>query len=241
VFFRLFDYLLLASPGFVIAIWAEWRTICGFSAGSKAPTICGCTGAEVASAILGEAGVATVAIEPAAGELSDYYDSTREVLRLSRPIYEGCSLASLGVAAHEAGHAIQDASGYRWLMIRNAVIPWATTASQLFWLLVLAGVLLEVERFVLAGLFLYSAAILLQLANLPVEFDASRRARLALTKAGLVESEEAPVLDNVMNGAGWRYVALVLTGITGLFNVGRLTRRLGPSVPISGPEDIKRD
>jgi len=151
------------------------------------------------------------------GELSDHYDASRKVLRLSRRIHDGRSLTAVGVSAHEVGHALQDASRNRWLFVRNAVVPLANIGSQLFWLLILAGVLLNIDRFILAGLFLFAAILILQLVNLPLEFDASRRGRLALTATEVVESEEQPIVAEVLNAAGWTYVASTFTGVAGLF------------------------
>ena len=211
--FRLFDYLLLALPGFAIATWAQWRLSRAYSAGSRVPTASGGTGALVASAILRANGLSAVAIETATGELSDYYDSSRKVLRLSHRVHDGCSLAARGVSAHEAGHALQDASKYPWLIVRNLVVPLVATGSQVFGLLILAGMLLDIDRLILAGIVLYSTLLFIQLVNLPIEFDASRRGRLALATMKMIESEDEPVVVEVLNAAAWRYVALTLTGV----------------------------
>ncbi len=219
--FRLFDYFLIAIPGFVITIWAQWRIVRAIAAGSKTPAACGRTGAEAALAVLSSHGVAGIAIEPAAGELCDHFDPTRKVLRLSHRIYEGLSLAALGVSAHEAGHAIQQASRYRWLVVRNLIVPLATIGSQVFWLLILAGILLDMDRLILAGIVLFSAVLICQLLNLPVELDASRRGRLALTTTGMMETDEQAIVVEVLNAVAWTYVALTLTGVVSLFAVRR--------------------
>jgi Zn-dependent membrane protease YugP len=211
--FRLFDYLLLALPGFAIAIWARWRLSRAYSAGSKLPAASGRTGGEIASAILRANGVSEVVIVPAAGELSTHYDPSGKVLRLSHRVHDGRSMAALGVSAHEAGHALQDASKYPWLTVRNIVVPLASTGSQLFWLLILAGILLGIDRLILAGIVLYSAVLFFQLVNLPIEFDASRRGRAALATIENVESDVEPVVGEVLNAACWRYVASTLTGV----------------------------
>ncbi len=213
--FRLFDYLLLALPGLMIAIWAQWRVAGAYSAGSRMPAACGCTGAEAASAILCATGLSAIAIEPAADELCDHYDASCKTLRLSHRIHDGRSLVAVGVSAHEAGHAIQDASKYRWLVVRNAIVPLAGIGSQLFWLLILAGLLLGIDRFVLAGIGLFSSVLVFQLVNVPVELDATRRGRLALTTTGTVASAQELMVGNVMVAAAWTYVAWTLTGVVG--------------------------
>ncbi len=216
---RLFDYLLAAFPGFLITIWAQWRIVRAYAAGSKVPAASGQTGAEAARAVLIANGLSAIAIEPAAGELSNHYDPLRKVLRLSHRIHDGRSLAALGVAAHEAGHAIQDAAAYPGLVVRNWVVPLAGIGSQLFWLLMLAGLLLGMDRLILAAIVLFSSVLILQLLNLPVELDASRRGRLALRTTGIIEVEEEPFTVAVLNAAAWTYVALTLTGVAALFAV----------------------
>jgi Zn-dependent membrane protease YugP len=218
---RLFDYLVLAFPGFVFTIWAQWRIVRAYRAGSRMPAASGRTGAEAARAILSANGLSAIAIEPAAGELSDHYDPFRKVLRLSHRVHDGRSLAALGVAAHEAGHAIQGAAAYTGLVIRNLVVPLASIGSQLFWLLILAGLLLGMDRLILAGFVLFSTVLILQLLNLPVELDASRRARRALMTTGMIASAEEPITVEVLNAAAWTYVALTLTGVAGLTAVAR--------------------
>jgi uncharacterized protein len=218
---RLLDYFLLAFPGVVIATWAQWRIARTYRIGLQTPAAADCTGPEAARAILSAEGLAAIAIEPAAGELSDHYDPSRKVLRLSHRIHDGRSLTALGVAAHEAGHAIQEAAAYPRLVIRNLVVPLASIGSQLSWLLILAGILLGIDRLILAGVILFSSLFFFQLLNVPVELDSSRRARLALVATGLVENAEEPVIVRVLNAAAWTYVALTLTGVVRLFAVAR--------------------
>ena len=129
-------------------------------------------------------GVGPVAIEPVAGQLTDHYDPRHKVLRLSEGVYAGRSVAALGIAAHEAGHAIQDASHYPGLIVRNAIVPVAGLGSTVFWILILAGMFLGMFRLIIAGIILFSATVVFQLINLPVEFDASRRARQMLLSTG---------------------------------------------------------
>ncbi|MGO9470943.1 MAG: zinc metallopeptidase [Isosphaeraceae bacterium] len=213
---RLLDYFLVAFPGFLITAWAQWRIVRAYAAGSKVPAASGRTGAEAARAVLNANGLSAIAIEPAAGELSNHYDPLRKVLRLSRRMHDGRSLTALGVASHEVGHAIQDAAAYPGLVVRNLVVPLAGIGSQLFWLLLLAGLVLGMDRLILAGLVLFSSVLILQLLNLPVELDASRRARQALLVEHLLESDEEQIVANVQTAAAWTYVAAAATGGPGL-------------------------
>jgi Zn-dependent membrane protease YugP len=212
-----FDYFLLALPGILLTIWAQARISQAYAAGSRVPAASGLTGAQAALMVMRSEGVTGVAIEPVAGELSDHYDPRRKILRLSREVYSGRSLAALGVGAHEAGHAIQDASGYPALIVRNLIVPLASIGSQTFWLLVAAGLLLGMLRLVLLGIILFSLMVVFQLVNLPVEFDASRRGRRILLSTGMISAQEEPVVARVLNAAAWTYVAATLTSVLTLF------------------------
>jgi Zn-dependent membrane protease YugP len=134
-------------------------------------------------------------------------------LRLSEGVYAGRSLAALGVAAHEAGHAVQDASGYAGLVVRNLIVPVAGIGSSLFWILIVAGLLLHMAQLILLGIILFSLTVVFQLVNLPVEFDASRRARAALLENGLVTVEEDRIVRKVLSAAAWTYVAATITSV----------------------------
>jgi Zn-dependent membrane protease YugP len=158
-------------------------------------------------------GVTGVDIEPASGELSDHYDPRGRVLRLSRDVYTGRSLAAIGVAAHEAGHAIQQATGYPGRFVRDLVVPMAELGSMVVWMLIAAGLLLGMFRLIVLGIALFLLLVLLQLLNLPVELDASRRGREVLLSAGLVGAEEEPAVARALDAAAWTYVAAALTGV----------------------------
>jgi Zn-dependent membrane protease YugP len=207
------DYLLFLLPGIALSIWAQARIMRAYAEGSRIPAGSGLTGAETAQLVMRAGGVSGVGIEPVAGELSDHYDPRNKVLRLSPDVYAGRSLTAMGVAAHEAGHAIQDASGYPGLVARNVIVPLATLGSQVFWLLIAAGLLVGMFRLIILGIILFSMVVVFQLLNLPVEFDASRRGREVLLSAGLVSVEEERVVARVLNAAAWTYVAAALTGV----------------------------
>jgi len=154
-----------------------------------------------------------VAIEPVHGQLTDHYDPSHKVLRLSEPVFDGRSLAALGVAAHEAGHALQDARGYSPLVVRNLLVPAASFGSSAAWIVFFVGMLMQWGGLIIAGMVLFSAVVLFQLVNLPVEFDASRRAREQLLATGLIAPDEEPTVARVLNAAALTYVAGTLTSI----------------------------
>ena len=198
-----------------------WPCRCGrrrgfrsaYAEGSRIPARAGVTGAEAAAMVMQAGGATGVAIEPVAGELSDHYDPRNKVLRLSQGVYGSRSLAAVGIAAHEAGHAIQDASHYPGLVVRNLIVPMASIGSMLFWVPVLAGLVLGMMKLVLLGIILFSLTVVFQLVNLPVEFNASRRGRQILQSTGLVSPDEDQVVAKVLNAAAWTYVAATLTSV----------------------------
>ncbi len=163
-------------------------------------------------------GVETVTIEPVQGELCNHYDPAHKVLRLSPAVYDGRSLSAVGIAAHEAGHAIQDATHYSGLVVRNLIVPLASIGSTICWLPVLAGLLIGMTKLVFLGIMLFSLTVVFQIINLPVEFNASRRGHEMLRKTGLTSPEEEQIVAKVMDAAVWTYVALALTGVLTLFS-----------------------
>jgi uncharacterized protein len=210
------DYLLLSLPGLLLTIWTQARIIRAYAAGSRVSAVSGLTGAEIAEWVLRAGGVIDAEIEQASGELSDHYDAGHALLRLSPEVHEGPTLTAWGIAAHEAGHAIQQAGGYAGLVARNLVVPWVSLGSQVCWILTGAGLWLGMERLIVLAIILFSLSLGLQLLNLPVELDASRRSREILRSEGLVSVEEEPVVARVMNAAAWTSVAATLTGGLGL-------------------------
>jgi Zn-dependent membrane protease YugP len=206
------DYFLLALPGILVAAWAQVRISKANAAGARVPAASGLTGAEVALRVMEVARVTSVQIEPAVGELADHYDARHKLLRLSRCATTGRCLLALGVAAHEAGHAIQDAARYPALLFRNLIVPLACIGSEVCWLLFLAGFLFGMMRLILLAIVLFSLLVFFQLVNLPVEFDASRRGRRILLSTGMISGAEEPVVARVQNAAAWTYVAASLTG-----------------------------
>ena len=206
-------HFVFLVPGMLLALWAQARVSMAYAEGSQIGASSRITGAQAAAEVMHAEGVHGVAIEPVSGHLTDHYDPRHKVLRLSEANYAGRSLAALGVAAHEAGHAIQDAHGYSPLVVRNLMVPLASFGSNASWIVMIAGVFLQWFNLILLGIALFGATVAFQLVNLPVEFDASRRARHALQMTGLIRPEEDRVVGKVLNAAAWTYVAATLTSI----------------------------
>ncbi len=206
-------YWVFLAPGILLALWAQFRVHRAYAQAHDIPARSGLSGAEAAEAVLHEAGVSGVRVEPVEGFLTDHYVPGEKVLRLSPDVYAGRSLAALGIAAHEAGHAIQDARRYPLLVIRNLLVPVAGFGSSISWVLILIGFLLSSLMLVKVGIIAFSAVVVFQLVNLPVEFDASRRARLALIEGGLISRAEDETVGKVLNAAALTYVAATLTSV----------------------------
>ncbi len=206
-------YLMMLAPAMLLAAWAQWKVKSAFSHGSKIRSASGLTGAQAAKRILESEGIYNVSIEPIDGMLSDHYDPTHKVLRLSSQVYGSNSIAALGVAAHEAGHAVQDATHYPLLVIRNAVVPIANIGSSASWVLIFAGMMLQITQLFILGVAAFSLTVFFQVVNLPVEFDASRRARNALMMTGMVHPQEDREVGRVLNAAAMTYVAGTITSI----------------------------
>jgi Zn-dependent membrane protease YugP len=205
-------YLVFLAPGMLLAAWAQWRVTSAYRHASQVTAQSGYSGAAAAAALL-QTGAEGVRIEPTQGFLSDHYSPGEKVLRLSPDVYQGRSVAALGIAAHECGHAFQDAERYPLLVMRNALVPLASTGGSISMIIMVAGFVLSLTSLVWIGVAAFGLTVLFQLVNLPVEFDASRRAKLHLAETGLVTPEEAPEVSRVLNAAAWTYVAGTLTGI----------------------------
>lgn len=211
--------ILVLLPGMVIALWAQAKVKRAYAKASKIPAQCGRTGAQAAFEILQRAGIDDVDIEPAQGWLSDHYDPRHRVLRLSPDVYGGRSLASLGIAAHEAGHALQHAEAYTPLSLRNGLVPMAAIGSSLSYILLFVGLFLTYggstfgKPLMVLGVALFSLTVIFQFVNLPCEFNASSRARQHLTTLGLVSSSEDAAVKKVLSAAAMTYVAAVITSL----------------------------
>lgn len=216
--FVFFDpkYFLYVGPAILLALWAEIKVKSAYARASKIPARSGLSGAETAQRILNVHGITNVAIEPANSFLGDHYDPKHKVLRLSPDVYQGHSLASLGIAAHEVGHAIQDATAYGPLAFRSGLVPMATIGSNMSVGLIIVGIIFSFPGLAVIGLALFGVVVLFQLVNLPVEFNASKRARQVLLANGMVTAEEDRVVGKVLSAAAMTYVAATITAIVTL-------------------------
>jgi Zn-dependent membrane protease YugP len=204
-------YLLYVAPAFLLMLWAQWRVKATYHAAQQqaAPL----SGAAAARHILDSAGLQGVQIEQVPGTLSDHYDPRDKVLRLSQDVYAGRTLAAVGIAAHESGHALQDAHAYAPLKIRNLAVPAATFGSGFGIWMMIFGVIFQFGPLLWAGLVLFGCVVFFQLVNLPVEFNASSRAKAQLVSLGIVPQEEMTYVNRVLNAAAWTYVAATLQSI----------------------------
>jgi uncharacterized protein len=227
--FGLFDpsYLLFIAPALALSLWATFRTRSAFKKYSQVRTYRGLTGAQAARLMLDGAGVHDVEIVPIQGSLTDHYSPTDKRLALSPDVYGSTSVAAVGVACHEAGHALQHAAGYKPLWLRSALVPTASIGSSLGYMVMFAGlVLLHSPQVVLFGALLFSAVLLFQIVTLPVEFDASARAKRMAVEQGIVLEQERVGMDRVLNAAALTYVAAaVSTLMTLLYYLTMANRR----------------
>lgn len=206
-------WLLFALPGLILGLWARSRVKGSFDKYSKVRTSRGVTGAQVARMLLDSQGLQNVQIEESKGMLSDHYDPRKKVLRLSPEVYQTPSVAAAGVAAHEMGHALQDASGYFPLRIRSAIVPAAQFGSSLAPWLFIIGFLFQFTTLAWLGLIMFGAAVIFTLVTLPVEFDASRRAKRLLAGNGILIGDEMKGVDKVLDAAALTYVAAAVAAV----------------------------
>jgi hypothetical protein len=201
----------------LLAMWAQMKVKGSYSKWSQVAASSRMTGAQAASRMLQSAGVTDVSIEPVQGYLSDHYDPRSKKLRLSPGVYQGQSVAAMGIACHEAGHALQHAQGYGALALRNAIVPVANIGSWLAWPMIFGGMLLQMQGLALLGIVAFSMLVLFQIITLPVEFDASNRAKRQIQTLGIVQSQaEAGGVASVLNAAALTYVAATITAIATL-------------------------
>jgi len=212
-------YWVVIGAGMLLSLWASMRVKGTFAKYSKQPTRSGMTGADVARSILRENGIGDVTVEPVAGNLTDYYDPRKKVLRLSEPVYNSRSMAAFGVAAHEVGHAIQDAQEYPMLKFRSAWVPVANLGGGIsIFVLIMAALMggaatLMGGRLAIVGVVLFATTTIFTLVTLPVEFDASRRALLSLQRGGYMSPDELTGARRVLNAAALTYVAAFITSL----------------------------
>ena len=207
----MFMYLLFVVPPFLLGLYAQWKVKSAFSQMSQMPARM--TGAQAARQMLDNAGLTSVGIEHIGGQLSDHYDPRAKVLRLSSDVYNGQNMAALGVACHEAGHAFQDAKQYAPLVIRNLAVPAANFGSGAGMWMLFGGMMFHIPILAWIGVVLFAAVVFFQVVNLPVEFDASARAREELVAQGMIAGNEEQYVAKVLNAAALTYVAATLQAI----------------------------
>ena len=206
-------YFVFLAPGLALSLYATWKTKSTFSKYSKIGSQKRMTGAQAAALMLQRNGIDGVKIEPTNGWLSDHYDPRQKVLRLSNDVYSSHSLSAIGVACHEAGHAMQDANGYAMLNLRSALVPVTNFSSIFSYIVMIGGFLLQFRGLMLVGVCLFSVGVVFTLVTLPVEWDASRRAKIAIDEVGMLSPEESRHASKVLNAAFLTYLAAAVTSL----------------------------
>ena len=218
------SYIMLVLPALIFSLWAQAKVNSTFSKFSNVPNKRGITGREVAEKILHANGIYDVSVEHVSGNLSDHFDPRTKVIRLSDSVYNSYSVAAIGVAAHETGHAIQHSTGYVPIKLRNLVLPVAQIGSTIAVPLVILGLLFS---YVLVdfGIVLFAATVLFQLVTLPVEFNASNRAIKTLDEMAILDSDELSKSKKVLSAAAMTYVAAAAVGIANLLRLLSISGR----------------
>lgn len=218
-------YLIFVLPAIIIAMIAQSKVTSTFNKYSKVINTRGITGAEVAQKILNLYGINDVTVERVAGNLSDHFDPRAKVIRLSDSVYTSTSVAALGVAAHETGHAIQHNRGYMPIKLRNTILPVANIGSGLAFPLVILGIAFSYPTLVNFGIILFSAVVLFQIITLPVEFNASRRAIAVMEEQYILSDSELVGAKRVLSAAAMTYVAATIVALGNLLRLIGLARR----------------
>jgi Zn-dependent membrane protease YugP len=220
------QYLLVMIAALVLGFVTQGYVNRAYRRWSQVQLASGRTGAEVARVMLDSEGLQAVGIEVVPGNLTDHYDPKANVLRLSEGVYSSASVAAAGVAAHEAGHAVQHARGFLAARIRMALVPAANIGSQAAWFLIVLGLILGVTGLAWLGVIAFGLAVLFQLVTLPVEFDASHRALAALSTTGMLPEQQVAGARNVLTAAALTYIAAALISVMQLmYWIGAVGRR----------------
>ena len=206
-------FLIAFIVPMVIGFWAQHRVKTTFARNLEVPVANGMTGAQVARRILDANGLNEVPVEETPGSLSDHYDPRSKSVHLSPEVFRGVSIASTAVGAHEVGHAVQHAQAYAFFRFRSAMFPAVQFASNIWMLFLIGGIFLNILGFIYVAVALYSIAVLFQIVTLPVEFDASSRAKRQLGDLGLVAATEGAGVKSVLKAAAWTYVAGALAAV----------------------------
>jgi Zn-dependent membrane protease YugP len=221
-------YLCFMAPAFILMMLAQLYVSSSYNKWSRIAARSRLTGAQAAQRLISAGGLDQVSIQPIQGNLTDHYDPRSKVLSLSPGVYQGNSVAALAIAAHELGHAMQDQEGYAPLKLRAALVPAVNIGSYLGWILIIAGVLIKQTGIAWLGVVVFSGGLLFALATLPVELNASARARQLLTNAGLIAgSDEERGVSTVLNAAAMTYVAAVVTAALQLLYYASMVLGMG--------------
>ncbi|HAG56426.1 MAG TPA: peptidase [Ruminococcaceae bacterium] len=220
--------ILLMLPGLILGLWAQFRVNRIYTAYLRKPTSHGIPAQELIQRLLAKQGVVDVYVSQTSGTLTDHFDPSTNTLRLSEGVYGSSSVAAIGIAAHEAGHALQKEEGYPWLNLRTALVPMVNISSHLSWPIFLAGYIFSFQPLIDIGIIVFALAVVFSLITLPVEFDASRRANLMLSESGYFSQEELNGVRRVLNAAALTYVASfisILLQFARLILISRRSRR----------------
>ena len=212
-------YLVLVIPALLVSLWAQARVKSTYSKMSRVMNSRGLTGAQAAAEVLRYYGITDVRIEQVSGTLSDHYDPRGNVIRLSEGVCNATSIAAVGIACHEAGHAAQHAQAYKPIAVRNAILPVANIGSASGLWIAIIGLAMQWKVLILVGIILYAFVALFQLVTLPVEFNASSRALKVIEETGMLQGEEYDGAKKVLSAAAMTYVAALLVSIMSLLRV----------------------
>jgi Zn-dependent membrane protease YugP len=218
-------YLLLVVPTIILSLWAQFKVKSTFAKYSQVRCSRGISGSQAAQLLLQANNINNVSVESVSGSLTDHYDPSHRVLRLSQPVYGQSTLSAVGVAAHETGHAIQHARGYGPLGLRSTLVPVANIGSSMGPWLAMAGLMMSFPLLLNLGIFLFAGAVAFYLITLPVEFNASSRALAILAQNQVLSEEELRGVRKVLSAAAMTYVASALTALMSLVRLILLSRR----------------
>lgn len=205
--------ILVLLIGIGLSVWAQWRVKSNFQRWSKVAARTGLTGSEVARRILDHHGLSNVQVLPVAGQLSDHYDPTARVVRLSETVYDRSSIAAISVAAHECGHAVQHQEDYGALVLRHRLVPLLNITSGISPWLLMAGILFQMSGLFILGIVFFSIVVIFHFVTLPVEFNASSRAENILFGQGYISKDEQTGVKKVLGAAAFTYVASALVAL----------------------------
>lgn len=218
-FYMDYWYVVLVIPAMILSLVVQLKMRSTYGKYSKVPARSGMTGADMARKVLRDNGVVDVDVVPVSGELTDHYDPKARVIRLSSGVYGSNSIAALGVAAHEAGHAVQHSEAYAPLRIRNNMVPVVNFASGISWWVFIIGLFADMPAFLYGGIILFSLATLFHLITLPVELNASKRAVVALSNTGALNEQEIQGTRKVLSAAAMTYLAALVASVASLLRM----------------------